>query len=269
MESMLKFHNLNKKAWNEAADNYEQQMDKQIQFLRSGGQNFCKPELSYLSNLNKWCHRAIHLQCAGGTDTISLLNRGAKEVIGIDLSDKMIKVAKEKSEKLNVNAKWYCCDAVSPPSELLESADLVYTGRGAIIWIHDIESWAQSIASLLKKGGYFYMFEGHPITEMFPIHARQLDVDPDYKGYFSTEVSISSNWPESYISKDQVPKNPAPQYERAWPISVVMSALLNSGLTLLKFEEHPDSYWDEFPNLPEEKRNKIPNTYSLWLRKMP
>ena len=76
-----------------------------------------------------WCKRAIHLQCAGGRETLSLWNQGAAEVIGVDISDTMIACAQAKSDRLRAPATWYCCDILDTPSVLNRTADLVYTGR--------------------------------------------------------------------------------------------------------------------------------------------
>lgn len=69
-------------AWNETAKIYEDSADRDIEFLRAGGNSLLAPEQTILADMGSWCARAIHLQCAGGTDTLSLLVQGAKEVVG-------------------------------------------------------------------------------------------------------------------------------------------------------------------------------------------
>src|SRR5512138_1816116 len=88
--STREMHQDNRAAWNEAAKFYESKIDEDIKFLRHGGKSFLAPELPYLADLGVWCKRAIHLQCAGGRDTLSLWNQGAAEVVGVDISEKMI-----------------------------------------------------------------------------------------------------------------------------------------------------------------------------------
>ncbi len=107
---------------------------------------------------------AIHLQCAAGEDTLSLLNLGASEVVGVDISEEMIQIAQNISNQLGANARWVRSDILELSEEMNGTADLVYTGRGAIIWIHDLNRWAQTVPRLLKPGGIFYMYEGHPVT---------------------------------------------------------------------------------------------------------
>src|SRR5205814_5886985 len=142
-------HEENRIGWNEGAAAYEADLENKIAFLRAGGTNFVGPEYRYLAGLNEWCARAIHLQCAGGTDTLSLWNLGAHEVVGVDISDRMIGVAKQKSDALGAPATWVHSDVLSTPSSLDGTADLVYTGRGALCWMMDINAWARVVARLL------------------------------------------------------------------------------------------------------------------------
>ena len=118
-------------------------LDESIARLRDGGVVLYPPELRYLHDLGAWCRRAIHLQCAAGEDTLSLWNLGAAEVVGVDISDTMIEIARRKSAALGAPARWFACDLLATPHELDGSADLVYTGKGALNWLHDIEGWAQ------------------------------------------------------------------------------------------------------------------------------
>src|SRR5437016_944096 len=94
MENVHEMHQQNRRAWNEGAARYEEQVERDIAFLRMGGRNFVAPEFRYLVNLGTWCRRAIHLQCAGGRDTLSLWNQGAAEVVGVDISERMIECAR-------------------------------------------------------------------------------------------------------------------------------------------------------------------------------
>ncbi|NJM10290.1 MAG: class I SAM-dependent methyltransferase [Bdellovibrionaceae bacterium] len=226
------------------------------------------PELRYLEDFRPKLNRCIHLQCAAGTDTLSLLNYGAKEVVGIDISEEMLRIAKMKSDALNANARWIHSDILSVPASLNGSADFIYTGKGAINWMMDIDAWAAVVARLLKPDGLLYLFEGHPITYCFDMKASELKIDPVYQGYFSEVPYASQDWPGSYVGKLKDNENEqATKYEKAWPVSRVITALLNAGFGLEKFEEHPEKFWDEFPHLPDELRQRFPNTYSVVARK--
>jgi predicted TPR repeat methyltransferase len=80
-------------AWDEAAERYERWLPEAIELIRSGGTNLLPPELELIGDLHGRCRRAIHLQCAAGRDTLSLWNLGADEVIGVDYSSRMLRLA--------------------------------------------------------------------------------------------------------------------------------------------------------------------------------
>ena len=265
---MIQRHENNRVAWDEAAKIYQGEIEKDVATLKSGGMNFCPPELSYLRPLAAPSKLAIHLQCAGGTDTLSLINLGFSEVLGIDISEEMIAVARRKTAALKMNARWLVADVIDIPALIHGTADLVYTGRGAVNWIMDLEAWGRSVAALLQPGGYFYLFEGHPVSYFFDMLAGDLKIDPEFEGYFSNKIYENQEWPNTYVGQIKAAvADQALKYERAWPVSSVIQTLLKTGLVLRDFAEHSDPYWNEFPNMPADVRKKIPNTYSLLFSK--
>jgi SAM-dependent methyltransferase len=265
-------HRENRAAWNEAAARYEQEIDEDVAFLRAGGKNLMAPELRFLDGLGSWCRRAIHLQCAGGRDTLSLWNQGAAEVVGVDISERMIACARAKSAALGAPAQWFCCDVLDTPAALDGTADLVYTGRGALCWIMDIAAWTRVAARLLRPGGgRLYVFEGHPLSWVWDLTASELKLDPDprYGDYFSRTIAVDQGWPTTYIPESVVPPRElqARKHERQWTLGHILNALVDAGLRLERFEEHPEPFWDQFPNLPADVVRRVPNTFSLLMRK--
>jgi hypothetical protein len=86
-------HASNLAAWDEAAERYERWLPEAIELIRGGGTNLMAPELEAIGDLHGRCRRAIHVQCAGGRDTLSLWNLGADEVVGVDFSPRMLELA--------------------------------------------------------------------------------------------------------------------------------------------------------------------------------
>ena len=261
-------HQGNRLGWNEGAARYAERVEEEIAFLRGGGNALLPPELRFLGDLRAWCRRAIHLQCAAGEDTLSLWNLGAGEIIGIDISDAMIDLARRKSAALGAPARWFRSDVLATPHELDGTADLVYTGKGALNWLHDIESWARVVARLLAPGGRFYLFEGHPITWIFDQEGAAPQLDPRYGDYFSERPEPDQGWPATYTGELSRPREElAVKWERQWSLGAVINVLIAAGLRVERFEEHPDRYWRQFPNMPDAVANKFPHTYSLLMRK--
>jgi SAM-dependent methyltransferase len=262
-------HTANRQGWNEGAAHYTAQLEETIAFLRAGSSNLHPVErenLARYGDLRAWCHTAIHLQCASGRDTLSLWNEGVTQVIGVDIADVHIANARQISAALDIRARWYRCDLLETPHELDGTADLVYTGRGALCWLHDLDGWAAVIYRLLKPGGIAHIFDDHPITWLFDPDATTLA--PSGLNYFSHSES-SQGWPETYIGSVGKPiEQHATKFERLWPLSAIMQALRNAGLTLEFFGEHTEPYWDSFPNLQPELRGYIPMTFSLVVRRL-
>ena len=260
-------HQSNRQGWNEGAAAYAEEQEERIAFLRGGGQALLPPEVRILGALGGWCRRAIHLQCAAGTDTLSLWRLGAAEVVGVDISDAMIDLARRKSAALGAPARWFQSDVLATPRELDGTADLVYTGKGALNWLHDIEGWAAVVARLLAPGGRFYLFEGHPLTWIFEHAATEPRLDPRYGDYFSARAEPEQGWPAEYIGDLGRPREElAVKYERLWNFGAVINALIGAGLRVAHFEEHSEAYWPQFPNMPAELARKFPHTYSLLMR---
>jgi len=257
------YHDANRLAWNEAAGHYEREIEDDIAFLLAGGKNLMPPELIVLHDLGKWCRRAVHLQCSGGLDTLSLWNQGASEVVGIDISERMIGFARRKSEALSAPALWYAADVLETPHELDATADLVYTGRGALFWLLDIDAWADTVKRLLKPGGWLYVFEGHPLDWVWDPNATQFRL---VDSYFSSEIDESRGWPENFLPEDDVIKARSAKYGHQWTLGAIVTALANKGLRLELLEEHPIQYWNGMPNLPLPIANQLPHTFSLLMR---
>ncbi len=258
-------HEANRAAWNEGAARYTEEVAETIAFLRNGGSNLHPVERANLGDLRAWCRTAIHLQCASGRDTLSLWNEGVSQVIGVDISDVHIANARQTSEALAAPAQWYRCDVLETPHELDGTADLVYTGRGALCWLHDLDGWAAVIARLLKPGGIVHIFDDHPITWLFAQDTAELVATG--LDYFAHSDS-SQGWPATYIGELDVPvKQQAVKYERLWPLSATFAALRRAGLTVEHFGEHREAYWDGFPLLRPELKVRIPMTFSMLARR--
>jgi ubiquinone/menaquinone biosynthesis C-methylase UbiE len=255
-------------AWNVTAAIYERDEADDIALLRSGGNSLLPVEQRFLHDLNTWCKRTIHLQCAGGTDTLSLWKLGAAEVVGVDISENMLAVARRKSTSLAAPARWYCCDILDTPHELDCSADLVYTGKGALPWMMDIQAWAAVVARLLKPGGKLYVFEGHPLDWVWDMQAAIYQFSKQTGNYFDETVATDRGWPMFSNAIEKHPdKNQLHVHERQWTVGAILNSLVAAGLQLECFEEYPDLFWNQFPNLPANLARRLPHTFSLLMQK--
>ena len=267
-EEVRSRHQANRVAWNEGAQHYTDGNEQRLQKLRDGRSNLHPIERANLERfgpLQSWCRRAIHLQCASGYDTLSLLLEGAGEVVGIDISDAHIENARWTSERLGMPAQWFRCDLLDAPASLDGSADLVYTGRGALCWLHDLEAWGRVVARLLRPGGVLSLFDDHPASWLFSQESAAIAASGiSYFGYAET----NRGWSDEYIGDlGKAEVEHAVKHERLWTLAEVFQALTHAGLEVEHLGEHPDEYWVSFPKLSEEQKAKLPMTFSMIARK--
>jgi SAM-dependent methyltransferase len=258
-------HRANRAAWDEAAERYEGWLEEAIALIRSGGTNLFGAEIELIGDLHGRCPLAIHLQCAGGRDTLSLWNLGADEVVGVDFSPRMLDLARRLTEATGAPARWIESDVLDTPHELDGTGDLVYTGRGSLMWLQDLDAWAAVVARLLSPTGRFVLFEGHPAEWLFDVDAdgRWIATDYDYFG----GAEASKGWAPEYIDRLSIADDDqAWKFARAWTLGEVITALLGAGLRLERVTEHPIDWWGGHADVREEDRGRIPLSFSVLAR---
>jgi SAM-dependent methyltransferase len=255
-------HAANRLAWDEAAERYEGWLAEAVELIRGGGTNLLSPELDLIGNLRGRCHRAIHLQCAGGRDTLSLWNLGADEVIGIDFSPRMLDLAGRLSDAVGAPARWIEADVLDAPVELDGTADLVYTGRGSLMWLQDLDAWAGVVRRLLAPAGRFVLFEGHPVEWLFDVDEDGGWIATDYDYFAGPEAS--KGWAAEYIDQLSVDDDDQHwKFARSWTLGEVVTVLLRSGLRLHEVREHPTDWWGGHADVREDERGRIPLSFSV------
>ena len=162
-DEIQRLHQGNRAAWNEAAARYEGEIERDIAFLAAGGKAFQRPEWPFLHDLAAWCRRAIHLQCAGGLDTLSLWNQGAAEVVGIDISERMLKRARQRAAELGNSVELHQMDAqrLDFPDDSFEAAvsTFVYCS------VPDAVRGLRELGRVVKPAGKIFLLEHVRINE--------------------------------------------------------------------------------------------------------
>ena len=266
LADVRRMHDQNRAAWDEAAERYEGWFEEAVALIRSGGTNLLPPELELIGDLRGRCSRAIHLQCAGGRDTLSLWNAGADEVVGIDFSPRMLALAARLSDAVGAPARWVEADVLDVPHELDGTADLLYTGRGSLMWLQDLDAWAAVLHRLLAPAGRLVLFEGHPVEWLFDVDAEGRWIATDYD-YFAG-VEASRGWAPEYIDRLSIPDaDQSWKFARAWTLGEVVTALVRAGLRLDQLTEHPTDWWGGHADVAPEERGRIPLSFSVVARR--
>jgi SAM-dependent methyltransferase len=258
-------HATTRAAWDEAAERYEGWLDEAIALIRSGGTNLFGAEVELIGDLHGRCRRAIHLQCAAGRDTLSLWNLGADEVVGVDFSPRMLDLARRLAAAVGAPASWIESDVLDVPHDLDGTADLVYTGRGSLLWLQDLDAWAAVVARLLSPAGRFVLFEGHPIEWLFDVDADGRWIATDYDYFGGPEAS--RGWAPAYIDRLSLPDDEQSwKFARAWTLGETLTALVQAGLRLERVAEHPIDWWGGHGDVRDEDRGRVPLSFSVVAR---
>jgi SAM-dependent methyltransferase len=258
-------HRANRAAWDEASERYDRWLPEAIELIRSGGSNLFPVEIDLIGDLHGRCRRAIHLQCAGGRDSLSLWNLGAEEVVGVDFSPRMLDLATRLAEAVGAPARWILADVLDTPHELDGTADLLYTGRGSLLWLQDLDAWAAVLARLLAPTGRFVLFEGHPAEWLFDADEDGNWIATDYDYFAGPEAS--RGWAPEYIDRLSVPEDEQSwKFARAWTLGEVITSLVRAGLRLEEVAEHPVDWWGGHADVRPEERGRIPLSFSVVAR---
>ena len=196
----------------------------------------------------------LHLQCNNGLETLSLAREGA-DVVGVDISDESLRYARELAAETGIEAEFLRCNVYDVPAVLNREFDVVYTSRGVLVWLPDLADWADIIAHSLTEGGRFYLFEGHPIADVY-------NDDGEMDGsYFD---SCPRRYEEAGFGVDQE------HYLTQHTLGGVVSALVSSGLQIEFVHEFPFAYWRQWDGMVEDERGRwrvpgdpIPLTFSI------
>jgi SAM-dependent methyltransferase len=143
------------------------------------------------------------------------------------------------------------------PASGLEAscADLAYTGKGALIWLSDLPAFFAEVHRLLRAGGWFYVYEAHPLVPLWAWDADEIRVRSD-RSYFAP----------SHVN-DSFPGNGAVEHQNT--LSTIVMACRRAGFEIEHLEEHPEPFWRPgYLTAPAAAWDgRVPNSFSLLARR--
>src|SRR6266851_277231 len=187
--------------------------------------------------------RVIHLQCHFGLDTLILARHGAI-VTGLDFSPAAIEEARRLAAETGLTAEFVCANVYDARRAVAGEFDIAYVTWGTICWLPDVAGWAQTIASLLRPGGYLYFADAHP--NMLILEERDGRLVHEYPIDTPAECPLVFDGIHTY-SEDPTPLAATRTYEWIHSLSRVVDALIGAGLILDFLHEHPTLPWPPFP----------------------
>jgi ubiquinone/menaquinone biosynthesis C-methylase UbiE len=256
----LDIEQLNQRHWDELAPVHLKSYDLQKLFSKESLLNDI--ERNELGDIKD--KRILHLQCHIGKESISLALEGA-DVTAVDFSSKSIEIAKDLVSIIGVNVHFIHSNIYDLTKVLNTKFDIIYTSKGVLQWLNDLNKWANIIYCLLSDNGFFYIQEIHPIKYLF---------DPSIENHFEIncqdeELPIKQiNF--DYSNKNYLPINPA--YEYRWSLGEIISAIAEAGLKIEFVNEINKLFYNGHPGMIKDMngwwylpkyKNKVPLTFSL------
>jgi SAM-dependent methyltransferase len=196
----------------------------------------------------------LHLQCNNGLETLSLAREGA-DAVGVDISAESLRYARELAEEAGLDAEFVRCNVYDVPETVDREFDVVYTSRGVLVWLPDLEAWADVIADSLADDGIFYLFEGHPLVHVFDDDLRVT------RSYFDNRPSRQA---AADFGADEE------HYLTRHTLGDVVTALASAGLRIEFVHEFPFDYWYRWEGMVEDANGRytlpdeeIPLSFSI------
>lgn len=240
-------HEANRRSWNAATVAHNSHKRDQAGFLRAGGMTLFPEEVELLGEIAG--QRLVHLQCNSGQDTLSLARLGAL-VTGVDISDDAIDFARQLSAETGIPGTFERADVydwLATAGRGSARFDVVFSSYGSLCWLSDLPRWAAGIAAILANGGRLVVIDFHPVALMFDEHFRLVypyfghgtpqkwdDGVSDYVGRAGAALA-----PSGFEAGVRDFVNPHPAYEFQWPMSAILTAVLDGGLRIDTLREYP------------------------------
>lgn len=251
----------NRAAWNEIAAIRSENIDQRgldAEFYADGGVNLPEPVLETVAHPGG--RSLLHLQCASGEESLSWSVLGA-QVTAVDISDARIETARQKAARAGLNVRFVRADIAALPQDLRSGGfDITYTGGGVLVWIPDIDKWANIVASTLRSGGLFVLYDGHPVTACLESSDSGVVVVGDYFGR-ADRPETSTGW--RHFPGGESAKST--KVEFAWPLGDVVTSLIRAGLVIEILREFPGGAGSPFGGQLNQAE-RMPDAFMLTAR---
>ncbi len=187
-----------------------------------------------------------------GLDDVALVAAGARSVVGVDFSVVAATAAQRRADELGIACRYLVAEL--PGAPLCDACtDLVYTGKGALIWAPDLNAWARDAARLLRPGGHLYIYEAHPTVPLWTWGQDTPRIRPD-RSYFA----------RSHVN-DTFPARGAVEWQRT--LGEILNAVISAGLEIRHLAEYPEPFWQPDDVGAAAWAGRLPNSFALLVRK--
>lgn len=218
------------------------QMKRSVEGLQSAGEwetlRSILPELAD--------KRVLDLGCGYGWHCIYAAEQGAKAVTGLDISEKMLEKAREKTEDKRIE---YIRGSIEEAKFPKNSFDVVLSSL-ALHYVEDFASVVDHVWECLRDNGEFVFTVEHPIFTAQGSQDWHYDRDGSIM-HFPVDNYCYEGYREATFLGEKVVK-----YHRT--ITTYIETLLNKGFTILHVKEpQPPEHMMDIPGMKDEMRRPM------------
>lgn len=241
----------NRIVWETASQKYVREYEDLLAEAATGS-SLIGTERHLLRDVLRRAPEVVHPQSGNGLDDVALVQAGATSVVGVDYSVVAARAAQRRATEIGVACRYVV--ATVPEVPLADAcADLVYTGKGALIWQRDLTAWARDIVRLLRPSGHLFIYEAHPAVPLWTWDTDQPRIRPD-RSYFG----------RSHIN-DTFPANGAVEWQ--WTLGRIVTTVVEAGMEILHLAEYPEPFWRAGGVAASAWEGRLPNSFSLLARR--
>ena len=249
-----------RRIWNTNASYWDSRMNEGNAFHRV----LLLPALERLLELKKG-QRVLEVACGNGQLSRWMAGKGTS-VVALDISDKLIEIAKSKGCPPGGSIEYITADASDENTfnQFVTARFDSVVCNMALMDMPEIEPLAKALPLVLKRGGAFVFSATHPCFNMSDM--RRVASETEEGGVVTETCGIEIR---HYLSQRTerglaIAGQPEAQLYFERPLSLLLRPFLHNGLLINAFEEpsfpHPDKMektqpvkwfdWQNYPDIP-------------------
>lgn len=242
---MSKAHEHNRQRWNEVTPVHVDSAFYDVEGFLGGRDTLGAVERGAVGSVAG--KRLLHLQCHFGMDTLCWARDGASAVVGVDFSDVALAKARDLAERTGLSGRvsFHEADVTRAGKVAGGGFDVIFTSFGTIVWLEDLQGWANTIAANLARGGFFYFLDSHPLAMVFD--GDSVEPQVRYPYFHQDEPDIAPVGEADYAEDGY--KVQSEGHEFAWALQDIFGVIERAGLSVFEVREYPFNAWPMFPGM--------------------
>ena len=199
------------------------------------------------------------INCNNARELISVKRAGASRCVGFDISDEFIKQGEALKQAADVDIELVCTDIYELGNAYDKQFDLLYITIGVLGWLQDLETFFSILSRLLKPGGQIFIYEMHPLIELF-----EEDSGGTIRNDYFSKTPFFEEGGNDYMNPNEIIKSPCYWFHH--PLSEILGSLITHGFNITHFDEYAHDISNRAAFLSEQE-SRPPLCFSLIVSK--